>query len=96
MKKLHTDSIVYVRTIKNVGASHETPEEKIPSEIKVCFQSRSSVFHRRFQDQRKKRGGIEYVCQLFSKQRTDVERNRRVRIIQQAGCVAWFMYLLCV
>ena len=31
MKKLHTNSIVYVRTIKNVGASHETPEEKIPS-----------------------------------------------------------------
>jgi hypothetical protein len=56
MKKLHTDSIVYVRTIKNVGVSHETPEEKIPSEIKVCFQSCSSVFHRRFQDQRKKEG----------------------------------------
>jgi hypothetical protein len=96
MKKLHMYSLGYARTMNNVGVSNETPVEKIPFEIKVCFQSCSSVVHRRFQNQRKKEGGIEDVCQLFSKQRTDVERNRRVCSIKQAGCVAGFVYLLSV
>ena len=79
MKKLHTNSIVYVRTIKNVGASHEAPEEKIPSEIKVCFQSCSSVVHRRFQDRRKKREGLNMSVNFFP--------NREQMLREIEGCV---------
>jgi hypothetical protein len=94
-KNLHTDLPGYARIIKNVGTSHETPREEMPSEVKICFSSRSSAVQCRSGSE-KKEGGIEDVRQLFPKQRTDVERNRRVCSLKQAGCIAGFMYLLCV
>lgn len=79
-KNLHTDLLGYARIIKNVGTSHETPGEEIPSEVKICFSSRSSAVQYRFQDQRKKREESKMSVNFFP--------NREQMLKEIEGCVA--------